>query len=235
MTVMKILIVNPNSTASMTRKIETAAKNVCHRETEIIAVNPSDSPPSIEGHFDEVMSAKGLVDKVTWGESNGVDATLVACFDDPAIGACREVATGPVMGMCEAAMIAASVISTGFSVVTTLARSVSIIEDLAEKYGMHRRCRRVRAANLPVLALEENNSESYDRIRSEIQCSIEEDMIEAVILGCAGMADLTERLSKDTGVPVVDGVVAGVKLLEGLVGAGVATSKIGAYAQPRSK
>ncbi len=232
---MKILIVNPNSTASMTEKIALTAKKVCHPQTEIIAVNPTDSPASIEGHFDEVMSARGLVEKVAWGESIGVAATLVACFDDPAIGACREISSGPVMGMCEAAMIAASVISTGFSVVTTLPRSVPIIEDLAEKYGMHRHCRRVRAANLPVLALEDDDSGAYAQIRAEIQRSINEDMIEAVILGCAGMADLTDRLSTDTGVPVVDGVVAGVKLLEGLVGAGVMTSKVGAYARPRDK
>ena len=219
----------------MTEKIEAAAKQVCSDDTEVIAVNPGDSPASIEGHFDEVMSARGLIDKVAWGESIGVDATLVACFDDPSIGACREVATGPVMGMCEAAMIAASVIAARFSVVTTLPRSVPIIEELADKYGMHRRCRRVRAADLPVLALEDDQANAYDQIRTEILRSKDEDEIEAVILGCAGMADLTERLTADIGMPVIDGVVAGVKLLEGLVGAGLATSKVGAYAHPLPK
>ena len=231
----KILVVNPNSTASMTRKIEKAAKQVCSRDTEIIATNPTDSPASIEGHYDEVMSVRGLVDIVAGGESTGVDAVLVACFDDPGIGACREIASGPVMGMCEAAMIAASVVATSFSVVTTLPRSVPIIEDLAIKYGMDRRCRKVRAADLPVLALEDDDGDAYTRVREEITLSRNEDHIEAVILGCAGMADLTHRLTRDTGLPVIDGVVAGVKLLEGLVGAGISTSKIGAYAQPLEK
>ena len=231
----RLLLVNPNSTESMTRKIETAARQVCAENTQIVAVNPDDSPASIEGHFDEVMSSQGLVKKIAWGEDQGFDAFLVACFDDPAIGACREIATGPVMGMCESAMIAASVVSTSFSVVTTLPRSVPIIEDLAQKYGMGRRCRKVRAANLPVLALEQGNSEAYSQIRDEIQRSVNEDRIEAVILGCAGMADLTQNLSADTGIPVIDGVVAGVKLLEGLVGARIATSKVGAYARPLKK
>ena len=232
---MKILVVNPNSTASMTRKCEEAANQVCSEDTEIIAVNPSDSPASIEGHYDEVMSVRGLVDKVAWGESLGADAVLVACFDDPGIGACREIASGPVMGMCEAAMMAAAVVSTGFSVVTTLPRSVPIIEELAHKYGMERKCRRVRAADLPVLALEEDDGHAYERVRDEILRSKDEDSVEAVILGCAGMADLTQRLTQDTGLPVIDGVVAGVKLLEGMVGAGIATSKIGAYARPLQK
>jgi allantoin racemase len=49
------------------------------------------------------------------------------------------------------------------------------------------------------------------------------------------MADLTAELSRETGVPVIDGVVAAVKMAEALVGAGLATSKIGAYAPPRPK
>ena len=232
---MKILVVNPNSTASMTRKVEDAANQVRSGSTEIIAVNPPDSPASIEGHYDEVMSVKGLLDKVVWGEAMGVDAVLVACFDDPGIGACREIASGPVMGMCEAAMIAAAVVSTGFSVVTTLPRSVPIIEELAHRYGMERKCRRVRAADLPVLALEEDDGEAYGRVRDEVLQSKDQDNVEAVILGCAGMADLTHKLTEDTGLPVIDGVVAGVKLLEGLVGAGIATSKLGAYARPLEK
>jgi allantoin racemase len=34
---------------------------------------------------------------------------------------------------------------------------------------------------------------------------------------------------------VIDGVVAAVRLVEALVGAGLRTSKIGAYAPPRKK
>jgi allantoin racemase len=72
-------------------------------------------------------------------------------------------------------------------------------------------------------------------VRREIERAIAEDNCEAVILGCAGMADLTAWLSAETGVPVIDGVVAGVKMVEALIGAKITTSKIGAYALPREK
>jgi allantoin racemase len=49
------------------------------------------------------------------------------------------------------------------------------------------------------------------------------------------MADLTVWLSQETGMPVIDGVVCAVKMLEALIGAGLKTSKIGAYAWPRRK
>ena len=231
---MRLLIVNPNSTASMTAKIGACARAFASPGVEIIARNPPDGPASIEGHYDEAMSTPGLLAEIRRGEAEGVDGTVVACFDDPAIGACRELATGPVIGICEAAMHAATMIATSFSVVTTLPRAVPIIEELALRYGMERRCRRVRAADIPVLALEEEG-DARQRILAEVRAAVAEDRCEAVILGCAGMADLTEWLTREAGVPVIDGVVVGVRMVEALVGAGLRTSKIGAYAAPRAK
>lgn len=231
---MRLLVVNPNTTASMTAKIGACARAFASPGVEIIARNPPDGPASIEGHYDEAMSTPGLLAEIRRGEAEGVDGTVVACFDDPAIGACREIATGPVVGICEAAMHAATMIATSFSVVTTLPRAVPIIEELALRYGMERRCRRVRAADIPVLALEEEG-DARQRILAEVREAVAQDRCEAVILGCAGMADLTEWLTRETGVPVIDGVVAGVRMVEALVGAGLRTSKIGAYATPRPK
>jgi allantoin racemase len=231
----RILVINPNTTASMTEKIRASADSVRGACTRITALNPSEGPRSIEGHFDEAMCLPGLLREVQAGEAAGYDGFVVACFDDPGIGACREIATGPVVGICEAAMHAASMIATSFSVVTTLSRSVPIIERLAMEYGMERRLRRVRAADISVLALEEEGGGARERVRDEVALAIEQDHCEAVILGCAGMADLTAWLSEETGVPVIDGVVAGVKMIEALVGAGFKTSKVGAYAAPIPK
>ena len=232
---MKIKIVNPNSTASMTDKIRECAKAVAFPGTEIQATNPSSSPASIEGYYDEAVSVPGLLEEIRLGEAEGFDGFVVACFDDPGLAACREVARGPVVGICEAAMHAASMIANGFTVVTTLPRSVPIVDELVVKYGMERQCRRVRAANIPVLALEEEGSDARNRVRDEILRAIKEDRCEAVILGCAGMTDLVDWLAEETGIPVIDGVVVAVKMVEALVGAGLATSKICGYAAPREK
>lgn len=232
---MKILAVNPNSTVSMTEKIGREAERVAGAGTKIVATSPSDTPASIEGHFDAAMSILSLIREIRKGDGAGFDGFVVACFDDPGIDACREVARGPVLGICEAAMKAASMIATSFSVVTTLPRSVPIIEDLAMKYGMDRYCRRVRAANFPVLALEEENGEARQTVLREILRAVEADGCEAVILGCAGMTDLTDWLTEKAGVPVIDGVGVAVKMVEALIGAGLDTSKVCAYAAPLPK
>ena len=229
---MKILVMNPNSTVSMTDKIVESARRVASPGTTIVAATGEPPAPPIQGHHDEAMSVPGLIARLRQAEAEGLDGVVVACFDDPGIGACREVFSGPVLGICEAAVTAASMISTSFSVVTTLPRSVPVIEHLVHGYGLSHRCRRVRSAEIPVLSLEEEGSQAREKVRDEILRAVKEDRCEAVVLGCAGMADLTEWLTEETGVPVIDGVTVATRMVEALIACGLKTSKVGAYAAP---
>jgi allantoin racemase len=232
---MRIEVINPNSTASMTRKIGRAAEAVAAPGTEIIATNPEKGPVSIEGHYDEAVCVIGLLEEIRRGEAAGVDGYVIACFGDPGLLAAREIARGPVLGIAEAAMHAASFIATGFSVVTTLERTRIITEHLVEAYGMQRSCRKVRATDLAVLDLQDEGSDARRIITEECRRALEEDDSGALVLGCAGMADLAEALSRELGAPVIEGVGAAVKLLEALIGLGLRTSKKGDLAFPIAK
>lgn len=230
---MKILVVNPNTTASMTRKIGIAAQAVARPDTEIIATNSQDGPESIEGYLDVAACLPGLLTEVQLHPN--VDAIVVACFDDTGVDAVRCLTDAPVIGIGEAAFHAASMISTKFGVVTTLTRSVAGLEANLVRYGFAARCAKVRATDIPVLKLEENDPATIDKIRREIKTAIETDGAEAIALGCAGMADLVDRLSQEFGLPVVDGVASAVTFVEALVVAGLKTSKIGAYASGQNE
>ncbi|KAA5606363.1 aspartate/glutamate racemase family protein [Roseospira marina] len=230
----RLLVLNPNTTASMTRTIGAAARAVAAQGTEILDRNPAMGPASVEGWYDEALCLPGMLQEIARGEAEGVDGHLIACFDDPGLDAARCRATAPVVGCAEAGLHMASLIAGRFAVVTTLSRSVATIEHLAHRYGVAGRCA-VRATDIPVLDLEIPGSAAEDRIAGEIDRAIADDRAEAIVLGCAGMADLAGRLSARAGVPVIDGVAAGVKLLEGLAGLGLRTSKAGPYAPPRPK
>lgn len=232
---MHIRLINPNSTASMTAQALESALRVALPGTRVTAANPAGTPASIEGCADEAMAVPGMLAEIRSGEKEGVDAYVIACFDDPGLHAAREVARGPVIGICQAAVQVAMTISRRFSVVTTLPRSVPIIEDIVQAYGAGHHCRAVRAIDLPVLALEEEPQEAERLLVDAIEQSKKQDRAEAIILGCAGMSSLCERLSAATGVPVIDGVTAALKLAEALVGAGYVTSKVNTYDYPRQK
>lgn len=229
---MKILVVNPNTSVSMTRKIGIAAKAVARPDTEILATNSQDGPASIQGYYDVALCLSGLLAEVK--KHPEVDAIVVACFDDTGVDAIRCLVDVPVIGIGEAAFHAASMISTKFAVVTTLTRSVAGLEANLVRYGLDARCSKVRASDIPVLKLEEKDPAIMDKIRFEIRAAIEEDRAEAIALGCAGMADLVEKLSQEFGLPVVDGVASAVTMAEALVAAGLKTSKTGAYAYPET-
>jgi allantoin racemase len=229
----RILVINPNTTASMTRKIGAAAAAAASAGTIVSAVNPDSGPASIEGYFDEAFAVPGLMTEIA--KAPDMDAYVVACFDDTGLDAARCITAAPVIGIGEAAFHVASLIAGKFSVVTTLSRSVPAIEHNLVKYGLSTRCARVRASEVPVLELEEPGSNARHRISDEIARALSEDHAEAVVLGCAGMTDLTDSLAKEHGVPVLDGVVCAVKLCEALVELGLRTSKVGAYAAPRRK
>jgi allantoin racemase len=230
---MRIKIINPNTTESMTHTIAAAARAIAAPGTEISEATSRSGAVSIEGHYDEAMSIVGLVDAIN--EDPDADAYVIACFGDPGLLAAREIATGPVLGIAEAAMHAASFVSTGFSVVTTLERTRVIAEHLVRNYGMEHHCKRVRATDIPVLELENPRSNSRQLILAECERAIVEDKSGAIVLGCAGMADLNSFLEDKLQVPVIDGVAAAVKFAEALVGLGLKTSKRGDLAYPLFK
>lgn len=225
---MKLLVINPNTTTSMTRKIGVAARAVAHPDTEVIATNSKDGPASIQGYLDVATCIPGLLAEAA--RYPDADAIVVACFDDTGVDALRCTTTAPVIGIGEAAYHAASMLGSKFSVVTTLSRSVPGLEANLMRYGLDRKCARVRATDIPVLKLEEGDPATTDKIRAEIDLAITEDKAEVIVLGCAGMTDLMAQLSCEFGLPVVDGVAAAVGIAEGLVRAGLSTSKRSSYA-----
>lgn len=231
---MRILVLNPNTTASMTEKIGAAARRVASPGTEIVARNPAVGPASIEGFYDEAMCLPGMLEVIR--ATPDVDGVVIACFDDTGLDAARCLTDKPVVGIGEAAYHMASMISNKFSVITTLGRSVPALEHNLHKYGLSARCARVRSSEVAVLELEEQGSDATNRISTEIALAMREDRAEAIVLGCAGMTDLTEFLSARHGLPVLDGVVCALTLCESLIRLKLKTSRLGGYADvPKQK
>ena len=226
---MRILIINPNTTASMTQKIGIAAGKVAVPGTEIVARNPIIGPASIQGPADGEAALPGLFSEIEEAEKEPFDAIIIACFDDTGLYQARQRTRRPVIGIGEAAFHAATLVGSRFSVVTTLSVSVPVIQDNIATYGFGGRCARVRASEVPVLELERPGSDACRTISAEIATALSDDGVDAIVLGCAGMADLAHQLSLEHGVPVIDGVAAAVKLAEMLHSLGLETSQAGPF------
>lgn len=232
---MKLLLINPNTTQAMTDAIAVAARAVATPGTEIVAVQPSFGPVSIESHYDEAFAAAGVAEQVRLAAAWRPDAVVIACFGDPGLEAAREATEAPVLGIAEAAFHAAGMLATGFSVVTTMTRTCIMAERLLQRYGADQHCRGVHGTDIPVLDLEGCGVETLQQIEDAAREALARDRSGAIVLGCAGMAPLCATLSQRLGVPVIDGVAVAVKFAEALVGLGLRTSKHGDYAPPLPK
>lgn len=230
-----ITVINPNTSRAMTDAIGRAAREVAAPGTAVTAVNPDMGPASVESHYDAALAVPGLLTEVTRASRADppADGFVVACFGDPGLDAAREVASVPVVGIAEAALTVATLLGRTFSVVTTLPRTVGLTRELLVRYGRERACAGVHACDIPVLELDDPSARAT--ILERGARALAEDGCDVIVLGCAGMADLPAVMSAELGVPVVDGVAAATKLVEGLVAQGLTTSTRGEHASPPPK
>ena len=229
----KIVVINPNTTASMTDRIRLVSESVISDDFCLTVVNPSSGPASIEGYYDEAMSLAGLLDLVK--QHHDAAGFLIACFDDTGLDAARCLTASPVVGIGEAAYHMASMISNKFGVVTTLSRSIPALEHNLVRYGLAARCSGVRASDIPVLEVEASNGTAFERINAEVEQAIKMDKAEAIVLGCAGMAELGATLHDLHNIPVLDGISCAIKQVEAMIYLNLKNSNIGGYAKPRQK
>ncbi|MBD8090346.1 Asp/Glu/hydantoin racemase [Pseudomonas fluorescens] len=231
---MRILVVNVNTTESITETIAQQARAVASPGTEIVGLTPFFGAESVEGNFESYLAAIAVMDRVM-AYDQPFDAVIQAGYGEHGREGLQELLNVPVVDITEAAASTAMFLGHAYSVVTTLDRTVPLIEDRLKLAGLYQRCASVRASGMAVLELEEDPLAAMQAIVREAELAIRDDKAEVICLGCGGMAGLDEQIRKRTGVPVVDGVTAAVTIAESLVRLGLSTSKIRTYATPRPK
>lgn len=231
---MRILVANVNTTESMTEGIADAARAVASPGTEIVGITPAFGAESCEGNFESYLAAIAVMDAIQRYEGE-YDAVIQAGYGEHGREGLQELLTVPVVDITEAAASTAMYLGRSYSVVTTLDRTVPLIEDRLLLAGMMERCASVRSSGLGVLELEEDPERAVEAIVAEAERAVHDDRAEVIVLGCGGMAELKDRVVERCGVPVVDGVQAAVAVAEGLVQLSLTTSKSRTYAPPRPK
>jgi allantoin racemase len=226
-----IMVVNPNTSGAMTDEIVAAARKVAAPGTLILGGTSARGPQSVETNADEVWGALGVLQQVREGEDRGMSGYVIACFGDTGLAAAKETARGPAVGMTEAALLTAAVVAARFSIITLPPRTREMSRRVVRAIGLTDRCT-VRAIDVGVSALVAGSAPVLDAMTAEAHRAVRHDGAEAIVLGCAGLAALVGPLQDALGVPVIDGVAAAVKMVEGLLAQGLTTSRASTYARP---
>lgn len=213
---MRVLVINPNSTESMTDGIVSAAWAAAAEDMVIDGRTNTDGPPAIQGPEDGDLAAIGTVQMIKAANDDGYDAAIIACFDDTGLYEARAAVPIPVLGIGQSAFLVGSIYGR-FSVITTLPVSVPVIEQNIARYGMTGACAKVRASGLPVLSLESDPIGAEICLADCAATAVEQDRADALVMGCAGMSAFGAAMTNASGRPAIDGVAAAVGLARTVV------------------
>lgn len=226
-----IAVINPNTTVSMTRTVVEAATAVAGPLTELIGITPLVGPATVETNADEVAGASAVLREIIHAENGPVtpDGYVIACFGDTGLAAAKESARGPVVGMTQAALMTAALVAEHFCIITMPRRTLAMSQRVVRDLGLEHRCT-VRAVDEDVAAVADGSLHLLEQFLMQARAAVDDDHSEAIILGCAGLADLLVPLREALGVPVIEGVAAAVGQVEALLAQGLSTSRANTFA-----
>ena len=201
----RVLLINANTTRSVTDLIEHHARKAIGKEVEIRAVTVAFGAPYVTSEAAYAVAGHAALDCLQ-RHVEGCDAVLIACFGDPGLFALREASAVPVIGMAEACMQEAAQ-SGRFSIVTggpawkPILRRLALALDLAENLAS------IRALPLTGPELAANPS----MVLEEARKAVDEDGARSVIIGGAALAGITARIAAKVDAPLIDSVACGAR------------------------
>ncbi len=206
-----IIMINPNSTVSMTDEMLKVAQRAAPGAA-IQAWTSHDGPPAIQGPEDGEACIPPLLALVAKALDAGAKTIVIGCSDDTGLFEARSIAPCPVIGIGQAGYHMAALAGPRFSVVTTLDVSIPVLAANVAAYGLDGQLSRVRASGVPVLDLETNRDAATAQVLAEITKAAQEDDIQSVVLGCAGMSHIPAAAPNDIPVRLIDGVAAAARI-----------------------
>jgi allantoin racemase len=230
---MKILVANPNTSDVVLDVILASARRRAASGTQISGLSAPRGTRNIDCAYGDYMSAPHMIEAVRRRVSEDrPDAVVLAGFGNVGIHALKEIMDVPVVSISEASMAMACLLGHRFSTLTMLDQFIPYQQDLVRLYGFEAKCASVRSIDINVERAAVDRERTLADLTAQVTRIVSEDRSEVVILACAGLCGYDEALSLQAGVPVIDPVVAGVKMAEAFVGMGLSHSKLRKFRAP---
>jgi Asp/Glu/hydantoin racemase len=251
---MKLLVINPNISDDVTALIESEALRSASPGTELMVRTAAQGVEYIETRFESLIAAGAVAEVIaeyTAGTANDgpsvgadpadridaapVDAVVVAAFGDPGMPALKELTDVPVIGITEAALCAAALQGHRFSIIAISDRIRPWYLDCVERFGLGGRLASIRSINEALNGIASVQQDFKETLLALSRQAVAEDGADVVILAGAPLAGLARELSGQIPVPVVDGISAGIRMAEAVVGLQSGPHRAGAFAPPPVK
>jgi Asp/Glu/hydantoin racemase len=210
----RILVINPNSTESVTRGIDEACAPLrLPGGPRIECVTLKEGPPGIETqqHVDGVVSP--LLEKI---KESDASAFVIACYSDPGLHTLREATKKPVLGISECGILTALTLGQKFGVIAILRQSIPRHLRYMGALGVMDRLAGELPVGLSVVELS-NQEKTFGRMVEVGKRLRDGHGADVIVMGCAGMARYRKPLQDAVDLPVVEPTQAAVSMAIGRV------------------
>jgi Asp/Glu/hydantoin racemase len=231
---MRLLVINPNISDSVSRLIADEAQRAASPGTKITMLTAPFGVAYIETRFEALIGAYACAVLVA-EHARDHDAVIIAAFGDPGVSGIREALDIPVVGLTEAALASACLLGSRFSIVAISRRITAWYREAVEHNGLIGRLASIRSLEQPLRDVGSVQTDHAAALKALCASAVEEDGADAIILAGAPLAGLARGIAGEIPVPVVDGVASAVRHAESLVALKPGVARAGSFAPPPGK
>jgi allantoin racemase len=229
------MVINPNTSQSMTNHIREELNRIKRPDTELTVVCPERGPEVIESAYDEAHAIPPTLELVRKANEKKYDAVILACFADPGLTAAKEISEIPVIGIQESTLHMAAMLGSKFSILTTKKERIPAKYTHVHMQGLDYFLASVRSIDVSVAETDSDPRKAQSRFLEAARRAMEEDGAEVVILGCAGAAGYGLEIEKKLPVKVLDPTAVALKVAEAMVDLHLMHCKVAFFAKPPEK
>lgn len=231
---MKILLINPNISISVSELIRAEAQRSASPGTDITVLTAPFGVAYIETRAEALIGAYATLQLAAEHHAEH-DAVIVAAFGDPGLAGLREVLPCPVTGLSEAALASACLLGQRFSIVAISRRIKAWYVETVEHNGLGSRLASVRSLEEPLADIGTVQNDQAGRLIALANACVDQDGADSIILAGAPLAGLARQVADQLPVPVVDGVSSAVRQAETLIRMNPRKALKGSFSAPPKK
>lgn len=204
---MRLLLINPNMTQSMTDGMTEVARRIAGEAADIIPLTATQGFPYIASRA-EAQIAGAMVLETIAAHAQDVDAVIIAAFGDPGLVAARELFDLPIIGMAEAAVMSAALLGDRFGIVTFSPHMVRWYRDCVMQTGLGARFTGVTCPDTAPASLDNLASTLKGDLIALTHQATARDGADVIILGGAPLAGIAPQIASAASGILVDPIAA---------------------------
>lgn len=207
-----ITLINPNTSTATTAMMTDIARKYLPAEATIEGITAANGVPMILDE-EQLGAATDGVMEMGLAKSGESDGLIISAFGDPGLELLREICDIPVVGICEASMLEASLGGRRFGIATVTPDLVGSFAGKADALGLAPFFTGTRLTTGNPITLASDPQRLHAALAVAVRECFEKDGAEAVIIGGGPLGQAADDLQRLLSAPVIAPIRSAIELL----------------------